>query len=201
MKKLNTIFLTLLAIMIVSMHSMAQSSNQVTEYLHLPGPVTLLNNTYLLAWSSHPSDNYYKQEYIPAGDPLDKFHKMVMVDVLTGSATPSQLAAAKIEELKTLKTTNPVVNYQVYQKDQAILLDFLVSENAADGNSILILERNVYRYVPYKDNAGNTGVLLFACAERAYANEVMPYLTNLKGKREELLNAVGNYQLPAIAIK
>lgn len=197
MTNFKTSIVTLITTFIVTMNAQAQ----VTDYLNVPGPVKLLDKTYNLAWSAHPSDNYFKQEYIPAGENPEKFNKMVMVEVLTGNALPAQLAAAKIEELKKLKATNPVVNYQVYEKDKEVLLDFLVSANSADGKTILVLERNVYRYIQYKDKSGKTGVILFAGAERAYQNDVESYLTSLKGKRNELLSAVGSYPLPAITIK
>ena len=39
----------------------------IKDYLHVPGPVVFDKSSYSLAWSSHPSAIYYKQEYVPAG--------------------------------------------------------------------------------------------------------------------------------------
>ncbi|MFB6456712.1 hypothetical protein ACE38W_15680 [Chitinophaga sp. Hz27] len=177
----------------------AQDPGKAKDYLHIPGPVKMQNASYNLVWSSHPAENYYKQEYLTQGDHVEKFKKMVSIDVLTGTATPRDLAAAKVEELKKLKVSNPIVNYEVYEKDGEILLDFLLSANTPDGKKVSILERNVYRYIALKNNS-KPGVLLLSVAERAYDDNIEQYLKSLKGNRNALLEAVGNYPIPAVSL-
>ena len=87
-----------------------QPKKTVIDYLGLPGPVVFDNKTYQLAWTSHPTNNYYKQEYIAAGDKLDRFNTMIMVELLTGDIKVKDAAAAKMEELKKLKVSNPMIN-------------------------------------------------------------------------------------------
>ncbi|NIG55681.1 hypothetical protein [Chitinophaga sp. Cy-1792] len=183
-----------------SMTMFAQKPGAATDYLHVPGPLKIGNNAYHLAWSSHPAANFYKQEYIAPGDKVERFKTLVSVDVLTGTATPRDLAAAKVEELKKLKASNPIVNYEIYENEGEILLDFLLSANTPDGKKVSIIERNVYRYTALKDNTGTTGVLLLSVAERAYDDNIEAFLKNLKGNRNTLLNAVGNYPVPAVSL-
>ncbi len=194
--KLATTALTIL----ISAFSFGQTGKTVVEYLGIPGPIVINNNSYNLVWSSHPSAAYYKQEYIGAKDKVEKFKKMVLVEILIGDAKPIDLAQSKIAELKQLKESNPIVNYEVFQKNGEVLLDFLVSENTPDGK-ISILERNVYRYKTVTDKTGRKGIMLFSISERSYGNEADTFLSSLKNSKSVLLNAVAAFKIPEISIK
>lgn len=181
--------------------TMSYAQSGKTDYLNVPGPIVLNKETFNLAWSSHPSGAYYKQEYIMTGDKIEKFKKMVMVEVLIGDSRPADLVKAKTAELNQMKQTNPIVNYETLQKNGEYILDFLVSENSADGKKINILERNVYRYKAITDKNGKKAVMLFAASERAYGNKVDGFLSALKTNKSVLQNAVAAFTLPQITFK
>jgi len=178
-----------------------QGNKPITEYLNVPGPIILNKDSFKLTWSSHPSSNYYKQEYIGSKDKIEKFKKMVMVEVLTGEVKAADLAKAKVSELKQLKETNPLVNHEVFQKNGEIIVDFLLSENSPDGKKVNIIERNVYRYKEITDKNGKKGVMLFGISERGYGNEVDAFLSSLKKNKSALTNAVAAFVMPEITIK
>jgi hypothetical protein len=171
-----------------------------TDYLNVPGPIILNNITFNLAWTSHPSSNYYKQEYITSKDNIEKYTKMISVELLVSDATAADLAKTKMDELKQLKTTNPIINYEIFQKNGEIILDFLISQNSAEGK-VSIVERNVYRYKAFAGKNGQKGVMLFGASERAYGNGVDAFLLSLKKNKAVLLNAVAAFNLPQISIK
>ncbi len=180
---------------------MSYAQGGKTDYLNVPGPIVLGKDTFKLAWTSHPSPAYYKQEYITAKDKLEKFKKMVMVEALTGDSRPADLVKAKTTELNQMKQTNPIVNYETFQKNGEYMLDFLISENSADGKKVNILERNVYRYKAVTDQNGKKAVILFAASERAYGNEVDAFLLALKTNKSTLQNAVAAFTLPQVTFK
>ncbi len=194
------LFITITALLTISFAD-AQTNKKITEYLTVPGPIVLNKNTYQLAWTSHPSANYYKQEYITAKDSLKKYTKMISVELLISDATVASLAQAKLDELKQLKLTNPIINYETFQKNGEIILDFLISENTADGKNVNIIERNVYRYKAFTRKNGQKGVMLFGASERAYGSNVDTFLSSLKKNKSQLLNAVAAFTLPKIIIK
>jgi len=105
-----------------------------------------------------------------------------------------------MDELKQLKITNPLINYEVFQKNGEVLLDFLISQNSEDGKKVIIIERNVYRYTSFVGKNGQKGVLLFSASERAYDNKVDSFLIALKINKQQLLNAVAAYKMPKIVI-
>lgn len=191
---------SLFGLLVVAFAS-AQDKKNIIEYLNVPGPVILNNTTFKLAWTSNPSENYYKQEYLPAQDNIKTYKKMVSVELLVSDATTEDLASAKMKELKQLKISNPLINYDIFKKNGEILLDFLISQLSADGKQVIIIERNVYRYKPFSDKNGKKGVMLFGASERSYGNDVDAFLISLKKNKPVLLNAVATFILPQVSIK
>lgn len=175
-------------------------NNKPKDYLSVPGPLSLSGVAYNLSWTAHPNENYYKQEYLPAKENPDRYKKMLMLEALVGNNTAAELANAKVNELKELKLHNPVVNYEIFQKNGEYLLDFLISDNGP-GGSINIIEHNVYRYKGGIDNSGKSYVMLFAISERAYGNDSDKFLLTLKKTKAALQNAVAAYPLPVITVK
>jgi hypothetical protein len=186
---------------LIGITSYAQNSTKAVEYLNVPGPIVVNKQSFNLQWSSHPSPTYYKQEYIVKGDNIERFKKMVLVEVLIGEAKAADLAKAKMADLKKMKETNPMVNYEMFQKDGEIIIDFLVSDNSPDGKKVNILERNIYRYKEITVKNGQKGIVLFGVSERSYGNEVDAYLASLKKDKSVLVNAVAAYTIPQLTIK
>lgn len=193
----------MLSAILFSALSFAQSSQQPQNYMNVPGPIAFNNSSYKLAWTSHPAANYYKQEYIPAGETAEKFKSMVMLEVLTGKVSVKDIVAAKTEELKSMKAANPYVNYETFynKEKEEYILDFLVTANTPDNKSINIAERNVYRYKVFTDAAGQKGILLFAISTRSYGKDVTKFLETLKSGKADLVNKVRLFAVPAVKIK
>jgi hypothetical protein len=201
MKK-NLAIVLALAVFICSSFKIDSSQEVVTNYLNISGPIKFDGSDYALSWSSHPIENFYKHEYLVKGDNSDRFNEMILVDLVTGSDEIKQVLNAKVAELKKLKKTNPVVNFEVIENKATgeYMLDFLVSENTPDGKSISIVERNVYRYEKFKDKLGKKGVLLFGVSMRCYGDSIDTFFSKLKTNRDDLINAVGQYQIPEVSI-
>lgn len=180
--------------------SFGQATKTVINYLRVAGPISFEKDSYNLAWTSHPADNYYKQEYLAKGDTLEKFKRLILIDVLVGKTKIKDLVATKIAELNKIKASNPIVQYQTFEKGDEIMLDFLLSENTPDGKLVSTIERNVYRYKNITGKNGQKAVLLFGVSNRAYGNDIDDFLLNLKDNRHDLLNAVGAFDLPEITI-
>ncbi len=124
----------------------------------------------------YPSGNYYKHEYVLKGDNVEKFKSMLMLEVLTGDATPKEIAAAKMEELKKMKETNLMVNYESFNNTTTgdYMIDFLLSANGPDGKNEYC-GKNVYRYTTVTEKSGKKALLLFAISTRSYGNDITPF--------------------------
>lgn len=179
----------------------AQTKTKVVDYLNASAPLVFNNETYHLVWSSHPNSNYYKQEYLTKGDNLERFKTMLLLEVVTGNKDLKGVVGAKVAELKKMKETNPMVNYEMIQNPNTgeYLLDFLLTSNTASGD-ISIVEWNAYRYRLFTDKNGQSGIQLFAFSKRGYAPAVDPFLANLKTIRKDLVNKLAMYKLSEVKI-
>ena len=187
--------LVLFLILIVQFF-MAQ--NKVEDYLHLGDKYRFDNKDYKLVWSSHPMDNFYKLEYILPNENVEKYTRMIMIDFLEGDLTPKDAISNHVNNLENSKKQNPIINYQMYERENEYMLDFIISKNSQDGKEILILERNIYRYFRI-NTPKRKGVLLFGVSDRAYTKKEMDNMFSvLKNKKLDLVNKVIQIEVPKI---
>lgn len=198
MKK-QTIFILFLTLIMATITN--AQTNKPADYLNVPGPIVFDKQTYSLNWSSHPVNNYYKQEYIVKGDNPDQFKTMILTDVITGESNIKNVVGDKVAELKQMKASNPVVNYEVISnpKTGEYIVDFLLSANNADG-TMSVVERNVYRYKTFTDKAGQQCVQLFGVSTRSYGASINNFFAALKTNRKDLINKVSLYSMPKVKI-
>ena len=185
-----------LFLMLMVQFFMAQ--NKVEDYLHLGDKYRFDNKDYKLVWSSHPASNFYKQEYILPNENVEKYTRMIMIDFLEGDLTPKDAISNCVNNLENSKKQNPIINYQMYEREDEYMLDFIISKNSQDGKEVLILERNVYRYFRI-NTPKRKGVLLFGISDRAYTKKEMDNMFSvLKNKKLDLVNKVIQIEVPKI---
>ena len=185
-----------LFLMLMVQFFMAQK--KVEDYLHLGNKYRFDNKDYKLVWSSHPASNFYKQEYILPNENVEKYTRMIMIDFLEGDLTPKDAISNFVNNLENSKKQNPIINYQMYEREDEYMLDFIISKNSQDGKEILILERNVYRYFRI-NTPKRKGVLLFGVSDRAYTKKEMDNMFSvLKNKKLDLVNKVIQIEVPKI---
>ena len=173
-------------------------AQEVTDYLGVPGPITVGDTDYVLSWSSNPQPGYYKQEYLPEGAIADSYESMVMVEFLTTDAPITEVVGAQASMVEQRKVTDPVANYAVFDHPDngEHLLDFLLSTKDETGE--FTLEWNGYRYVE-GDLEGQRGSMLFAISERAYGNAASEtFLRNLRDFKAQHLLELTQAELPEL---
>jgi len=185
-----------LFLMLMVQFFMAQ--NKVEDYLHLGDKYRFDNKDYKLVWSSHPASNFYKQEYILPNENVEKYKRLILIDFIEGDLAPKDVLSSLVNNLENSKKQNPIINYQMYEREDEYMLDFIISKNSQDGKDVLILERNVYRY--FRINTPNRkGILLFGVSDRAYTKKEMDNMFSvLKNNKFELVNKVAKIEVPKI---
>ncbi len=195
MKKYRTLFTLVLASLTLTAFS---PQKEVKDFLSIGDNLEFNNETYHLKWSANPSENYYKQEYLRDEDDLESFNKMITIDAIKGDISVTQAASIKVNELKKLKETNPVVNYEVYanEKAQETMIDFVISDGAH------IYEWNIYRYKQQKIKK-ETYLVLYAYSYRRNINtreELMSFFNQLKETRMDMINELGSVAIPNVNV-
>jgi hypothetical protein len=163
------------------------------DMLGVPGPVNFQDTQFDLAWTSHPTPDYFKQEYVPAGQKVERFDEMFIIES-SGKSNPGAAAIAKIEELKKRGKTDAYVNYALISNPATgeFLLDFLLSD---DSSGTLIVEWNAYRYAPL---AKTGGIALYAISRRSYGDDVDKFLGDLKESRPRAIQALASFSAPPL---
>ena len=187
-----------LVLFLIFMVQFFMAQKKVEDYLHLGDKYRFDNKDYKLVWSSHPMDNFYKQEYILSNENVEKYTRMIMIDFIEGDLNPKDVLSGLVNSLENSKKQNPVINYKVYEKNNDYMIDFIMSENSQDGKDVLILERNVYRYFRI-NTPKRKGILLFGVSDRAYTKKEMDNMFSvLKNKKLDLVNKVIQIEVPKI---
>ncbi|MEO6522378.1 MAG: hypothetical protein ABIN91_11910 [Mucilaginibacter sp.] len=199
MKKLAVLLLASIMSSIFS-YGKARYKEGIKDYFGITGPITFNKVDYIFSWSSHPVDIYYKQEFLPNGESSDKFKSMILMDFVVGDFKVEDVLSLKVNELKKMKESNPVVNYHIIENKATneYILDFIVSDNS--GGKTNIVERNVYRYKLFTDKNGKKGVLLFGISNRSYGDDIPDFFKKLKTNLNDLVNTVGQFNIPDITI-
>jgi hypothetical protein len=171
----------------------------IKDYLHIPGPIEFDGASYRLAWTAHPTNNFYKQEYVPKRSKVENYHKMVFVDVAVDTANLWNVVREKLVQLELRKRKDSVVNYKLFQNTDSTeyMLDFVISE----GEPLLtVVEWNIYRYKTFVDSSGHKGYMLFANSLRAYGDEIIGFFADLSATRKRILPMLIKYELPVVNI-
>ncbi|MEN3931705.1 hypothetical protein WJT86_11630 [Microvirga sp. W0021] len=174
--------------------------SKVNDLLNAPGPINYDSIDYHLAWTAE-NPNYYKHEYVPSGETVERYKSMLLLELLTGNASVKDAAASQAWLISKRKKTDPVANMSLSAKNDSeeLLLDFVMSARDAKGE--LIVEWNAYRYLPYTGPDGEKGVLLFAISRRAYGDtDTMAFMKQLKEIRSHNLKALVKTPVPVVSL-
>lgn len=165
----------------------AAVAEEPVEYFSVGNPVRFDNTDFYLAWSSHPQENYYIQEYLPKGETLEHYNRMYTVSVHFSPLTPLDAVRYKIADLQQRKESDPLTSYSAVENDCDYVLEFLVSDSH-DG-MVHILEKDFHHYQQMTIDGREALVLSFYSA-RAYDNDVVPFMESVFDKRGDWYRAL-----------
>src|ERR1700739_4706208 len=103
--KISLSFFTIIAFMSLAGFT-SKPNDEVVNYFGIPASLDFGKLTYTLSWSSHPNDVYYKQEYIPKGNSVERYKDMVLIDFMITDLTVQQVVARQTDMLKERKKTD-----------------------------------------------------------------------------------------------
>lgn len=169
-------------------------SSGAIDRLGVPGPVTVAGRTYALAWSSNPGPQLYKQEYVPAGQQVETYRDMLVIDVRPGTANARTTAATMARMIEQRKASDPFANYELLIDKQTtgMVLDFLLADRDANGQRIM--EWNLYRY---EDTPDGKGSIMVGISRRAYGDtQARAMLSTLKEQRVRDRDVLVALELP-----
>ena len=176
---------------------------QVQNLLGVQGPIVFEKTSFNISWSSHPSPNYYKHEYLAKGQKPNQYKEMFMIEFLADeSASPKNLAMDKIARTNELKKTDPYAFAESLKEDKNgndVIIDFILSD--AKDKKVNIVEWNTYRYIKTTTKDGKKGLLLLAISRRGYGKSIPTFLSSIKSGKNTTVAALAKYKIPEITLK
>ncbi|MCW2121056.1 hypothetical protein [Flavobacterium sp. 7A] len=190
----------LLSVAICTFSLFSFQINPVTDFLSTGSVLKFEDQNFNLAWSSHPNDTYYKQEYLRASDnKFETYQKMLIVEAVKSNITVEQASNMKLTELTNLKKSNPLVQFKTEKgaKDDEKVISFMIS----GGHNIL--EWNLYRYQKQTTNNENF-LVLYAYSYRNYftnKEEIVKFLEYVKSNNTKITSLINAVSIPKIEIR
>ncbi|MBL7847674.1 MAG: hypothetical protein JNL40_09420 [Cyclobacteriaceae bacterium] len=171
------------------------------DRLGVKGPLTFDKTHFKLAWTAKPNEKYYIQEYLPDGETVEAFHQMLTLHLFDTEVPVEDAVKVKVKELTQRKQTDPICNYSITESpdQKEFIVDFLLG--ASKGDHMTIVEFNIYRYRQIDSGAGRKALLIFAYSNRAYEDEITPFLSALGDRRMKFLNQVIEAEMPSVRIE
>ena len=191
---------TLLLFSVLFLSFTTINSNPIDK-LGVKGPLEFNKTRFNLAFANHPRANYYIQEYLPAGETVEKFNQMMSIHLFQTELETVDLVNHKIAELTERKKTDGVCNYEIIESPDGkeFILDFLLSETK--GDEMTIVEFNVYHYKEIQVGDDQKAVVVYAYSKRSYGNKIIKFLKNLKDDRTTHLNQMIAAKMPEILLQ
>lgn len=183
------------------------------DHLGVSGPIDFAGRAYRLAWSAAPRSGYWKQEYVPDGQSADAWTQMLLVELLAdgtkvadtvraqvrmlnprGKADRARLQAAAREQ--GLRDVRLLRDLKLLHNGDEVILEFVLA--GQDDADAFVVEWNAYRYAPWSDGDGRTGVLLFGASERVRGAYAGAMAEALQGLGQGGVAALAAAPLPAV---
>ena len=160
-------------------------SQETIDYLNVGKTVAFGKQKFNLAWTSHPTDYYYIQEWLPEGEIFDNYSQMFTVSLhLSEELTPSIAVQNKAAELDERGKNDKICRYNIFENEDEYIIDFLVSEKEND--NLKIVEHDVHHYKQVTIN-GKKALQLTFISERSYGDDIMPFITELIERRQNVI--------------
>ncbi len=172
---------------------MSINAKAPTEFFSAGNPIEYCGTQYYLAWATNPIENYYYlQEYLPKGETLEHYNQMFTISIMFWDKDPSVAVKSKIEELEERKKTDPITNYMVAENNGEYILEFLVSDSGSGSFNTVELDIHYYKRMTIN---GRKAIVLYFYSERAYGDDIKPFIKSISEKRASLYEGMSNLKL------
>lgn len=166
-------------------------AEEPVAYFDAGNPIKYDGTKFYLAWSAHPQEIYYLQEYLPKGEMLERYTQMFTVSVIFWDRTPEAAVRAKVAELERRKETDKVCRYLVAENPERpgeYILEFIVSDGTDGVLDCVEVDIHCYRQAVI---GGRRASLLYFYSRRAYGDDILPFMKTIPERRKGWYEEMG----------
>jgi hypothetical protein len=189
------------AMLSVILFSTVMIADTTEDHLGVKGPLNFDHTDFKLVWTDKPRENYYIQEYLPAGEKTADFNQMLTIHLFAVDMKIKDAVQQKVKELTERKKTDAVCNFVVNKSPDGAeyMVDFVLGESKND--LMTIVEFNIYRYRQVDIGNNKKGIEVYAYSKRSYGDSITEFFKNLKDTRTDYLNKMIAAEMPSVKIK
>ena len=153
----------------------------------LPTAIQFQGQTFSLKSSTENETTGTLHEYIPEGETLERWSKLISICEHPIDAEPAAMAYSTADSLVQM---NPQAPYAIWHSGDGSTsgIDFAIWQGD-------IAEFNVFLYTRSQNG---TGIVSYQYAERAYGDQVQPFLEGLPQRRGGLIEQATSLRFPSL---
>jgi len=179
----------------------SQKGDTVKNYLNFPTTINFENKEYTLIASSHPSSNYYKQDYIVLSEKDSNFNTKIYFEVSFDNIAISDIVNKKVAAIERQKNEKTIVERNIYRKDGAFMIHFMILKLSEDKESAISASRYVNLFKSVKDKkTGKDGIILFGFAASSKGQDYDDPDIVINAMRDYLLKDITSFKIPEILL-
>lgn len=175
-------------LLLAAARSSAQQEHK--DYFGIGSELRLTNKKYVLVFSTHPTDVYYKQTYFLKGEDENNVTSRIVVDVLAAPASAKEYVTSQMQRLERMKATDPFVDYEYAQINGSTYTLSYTLHSLGGGGRAETREWNHFIYKATKDELGKDILLITGISKIFYqqtSEQVKEQITaGLQGWIDEL---------------
>lgn len=175
-----------------------QGDAEPIDRIGVAGPLVFNDTVFNLAWTAHPDETYYAQEYLPEGENVETFDQMLAVHVFLKDVKPKKAVLEKAIQLSIQLGKNSFVYFSGSADEKTYVLDFVVEEKKF-GKRILV-EYNLYRYQEIDLGNEKTALMVIMYCKRSYGSDTKKFLKTLGDYRQGYRDEMFKMEVPVVAI-
>lgn len=170
------------------------------DRIGIAGPLVFNETVFNLAWTAHPDETYYAQEYLPEGENVETFDQMLAVHVFLRDISPKDAVEQKAKELKKRGKKDPVCKYAIWNSPDKMefIIDFMVGES--ENNISTLVEFDIYRYRQIHLDNGKKALMILMYCKRGYRPNIRPFFKWLANTRMGLTDEMTMMEIPVATI-
>jgi hypothetical protein len=169
-----------------------------TDRIGLVEPLVFNETVFNLAWTAHPDETYYAQEYLPEGENVETFDQMLAVHVFLRDIKPKEAVFEKAIQISTKLGKNSLVYFSGSADEKTYVLDFVVEEKKF-GKRVLV-EYDLYRYQEIDLGNEKTALMVIMYCKRSYGSDTKRFLKTLGDYKQGYRDEMSNMEIPVVTI-
>ncbi len=197
---MNKAAILIFSVMVLLAANISSAQQEHKDYFGIGSELRLTNKRYVLVFSIHPTDVYYKQTYFLKGENENNVTSRIVVDVLAAPASAKEYVTSQMQRLEKMKATDPFVDYEYAQINGSTYSLSYTLHSLGGGGRVETREWNHFIYKATKDELGKDILLITGISKIFYQQTSEQVKEQIAAKHPEWIDELAQLKVPIIRL-